>query len=55
MPLDDDVKDELVKLLAQENFRCVPEGSIEKENDYYIKNSTHNRTYFCVLKEMKKY
>lgn len=53
MPLHQDVKDEMVKILATYGFREVESGKMEKNYDYYSENNKDN-TYFCVIKNLKQ-
>ena len=56
MPLHQDVKDEMVKLLATYGFREVEYGKLEKQYDYYFQNYRLNdNTYFGVVKYIKQY
>lgn len=52
-PLHQDVKDEIVKLLATHGFNEVSPDSIFNINDYYFANTSENKTYFSVLKYKK--
>lgn len=52
-PLHQDVKDEMVKLLASQGFCEVEPTNMFNVNDYYFSNASENRTYFCVLKYKK--
>lgn len=56
MPLHQDVRDEMVKLLATYGFREVVCGKMEKQNDYYFQNNYHqNNTSFFVMKYNKQH
>lgn len=54
IPLYEDVKNEMVKLLKEKGFNETSPGHMNNIFDFYFENNK-NRTYFCVLKHKKVY
>lgn len=55
-PLYQDVKNQMKILLENNGFREVNPENMSQSFDYYFTNDRQNtRTYFCVVKYIKKY